>query len=873
MLFSNRPPASFLGKIRVLPRLPHDLQGLEELAYNIWWAWNPSARALFRQIQFDTWAQSEGNPVRFMNNVHQDDLDRAAKDPAIRTLYDDVMRQFNEYMAGKDTWYLRNTSGNRTAQIAYFSAEYGLHESLPVYSGGLGVLAGDHLKSASDLGLPFVAVGLLYREGYFIQDIDATGQQQALFKAYDWHNLPVRPALDQHGHPVRITVDFPGQKLLAQVWKVQVGRVPLYMLDTDIEENNPDYRKITSRLYGGGQEMRIMQEVLLGIGGVRALRVLGHDPTVFHMNEGHSVFLGLERLREYIHNHGLSFRDAQEVVRSTTLFTTHTPVPAGNDAFPPPMMERFFRPFWESLGISRAKFMALGLDTMPDGSQMFSLTVLALNLAAMANGVSELHGHVARNMWRHVWADVPADENPIRHITNGVHTRTWLSIDMQELLDKYFPPDWRERPEDPDVWKKIDEVPDTELWQVIMKLRLDMIDFVHKRLFTQHTRFGESPDQVREWQQVLDPQALTIGFARRFATYKRATLIFYDKARLARILNNPDRPAQIVFAGKAHPADHPGQALIKEIQQISREEPFRGRIVFLENYDVNVGRRLTSGVDVWLNNPRRPYEASGTSGMKVPLNGGINCSILDGWWVEAFRMNPLAGWALGTSSEYEDVHLQDAADAESIYRTLEKEIIPLYYARDAEGIPTRWLQRIRESIKTVAPYFSTSRMVQEYAKQFYLPGSERMELLSAKRYDRTRRNAEWKEQMRAAWPSIRVHAWLEDGNAVAPTVRVRDKVELVADVHLGSIKPDDVQVEIYVAPLHQDTTGQNYRGGVIPMRPEGQGEDGVYRYRGSLLEGDSGEYGYTVRIVPKHPDLVHPHEMGLVSWAQSEPGA
>ncbi|MDK2970359.1 MAG: glycogen phosphorylase [Candidatus Sumerlaeota bacterium] len=871
-MFSNNLPAPFLGTVRVLPNFPEQLAGLEDLAYNIWWAWNPSARALFRHIHEPTWNRCEGNPIRFINSVHQSDLQKAAKDPEVAALYDQVMTQFNDYMSGRNSWY-KKQGGNRKGELtAYFSAEYGLHESLPIYSGGLGILAGDHLKAASDLGLPFIAVGLLYREGYFIQDIDPDGQQRAIYKRMDWNDLAVRPAVNAAGEEVTVRVQLAARDVTARVWKVQVGRIPLYLLDSDVPENSDTDRRITARLYGGDHEMRVQQEILLGVGGLRALRLMDYEPSVFHMNEGHSVFLGLERLREFIHEHGLAFREALEIVRGTTLFTTHTPVPAGNDAFSPQLMEKYFRTYWESIGISRAKFLSLGLDAMPDGSQLFSLTVLALNLAAMANGVSELHGHVSRAMWQHVWPDVPADENPIQHITNGIHTRTWLSIDMQDLFDKYFDKDWRERVEDKSVWAKVDNIPDEELWATMTKMRADMVDFLHKRLTRQHQRFGDSPEQIQEWAGVFNKNALTIGFARRFATYKRATLIFRDKERLKKILNAPDRPVQIIFAGKAHPADQPGQALIRDIQALSKEEGFRGRILFLENYDMNVARRLVSGVDVWLNNPRRPYEASGTSGMKVPINGGINCSILDGWWEEAYRENPESGWALGDNSRVyddKDQEIQNAADAETIYMTLESQLVPLFYSRDEHGIARGWLRKVRESMKTVGPLFSMSRMVEQYAEMFYFPGANRCELLTANRFERALKNAAWRDRLRGAWPSIRIAAHLEKNNGDGFTVRVREKVEVVAEVDLGSIDPNDVSVEIYVAPLEQDLVSSNFRGGTIPMRPDGKNEQGCHVYRGSLLEGDSGKYGYTVRVVPRHPDLVHPNEMGLMAWAHN----
>lgn len=860
-------PSRFLGSLRVVAQVPEALSGLQDLARNLVWSWNPEARMLFREIDEETWRACAGNPMRFMKAVRQSVLERASKDTRLLGLYDKVMASFNAYIAAKDTWFKREMENGRKHKIAYFSAEYGLHEALPIYSGGLGVLAGDHLKSASDIGLPFCAVGLLYREGYFIQDIDSEGRQQALFHRLEWSDLPIAPAVDASGEEVYIQVELPGRVLRAKVWEARVGRISLYLLDADIPDNNAADRALTQRLYGGDQETRIQQEVLLGIGGVRALRALAIAPTVFHMNEGHSAFLGLERVRELIHDEGLAFEQAREVVRASSLFTTHTPVPAGNDAFPLPMMEKYFRHFYESISLTRGEFMNLGMDTAPDGGQLFSMTVLALAFSSMSNGVSELHGHVARSMWQHIWPSVPVHETPIDHITNGVHTCTWLSIDMAELLDKHFEPGWRERLDDPATWQQIDKVPDAELWAVISKLRADLVHFIHTRLRAQHTRFGESPDTLRELEDVFAPSTLTIGFARRFATYKRGTLIFRDKERLARILNNPERPIQIVFSGKAHPADNPGQEFIRQIQLISREEPFHNKVVFLENYDMNIGRRLTSGVDIWLNNPRRPLEASGTSGMKVPLNGGLNCSILDGWWREAYGMNPLAGWALGEEVAYDDPALQDAADAESIYHTLEDQIAPLFYDVDADGIPSRWLARVRESMKACAGPFSTNRMVKDYTRKFYMPGSIASGLVHADRFARAKANADWKRQMREAWPGIRIHARAEGGAAGDISLRVRETVDIVAEVELGHVDPADVAVEIYLGSTTENGNHLNTEGWAIEMHPEGPGKSGRRVYRGTIQQSDAGEFGYTVRVVPRHNDLFHPQEMGLVAWA------
>ncbi|RMG31896.1 MAG: alpha-glucan family phosphorylase, partial [Methanobacteriota archaeon] len=619
----------FIGQINVVPKLPKRINRMEELAYNFYFAWHKDVQDIFRYVDETLWRLSNHNPVLFLKRVSQKRLEEVSQDERFLRLFDEALEEFDRYMTQNNTWFSKAYPAYKNKTIAYFSAEFGIHESLPIYSGGLGVLAGDHCKSASDLGIPLVGVGLAYYQAYFTQRIDAEGNQIADYTNYDFNNLPLILEKDKKGNPIKIKVELAGRDVFARIWRAQVGRVPVYLLDANIEDNTPEDRVLTSRLYGGDQEMRISQEILLGMGGVRALRALGIKPDAWHMNEGHSVFLGLSRIRELVREEGLQFNEALEAVAANNIFTTHTPVPAGHDAFPLTLKDKYFKQYWESVKIKRSEFMELGLEIQPAGYQIFSLTILAFNLARFANGVSELHGRVSRELWKSVWPDVPVEEIPIGHVTNGIHTLSWAGREMAELFDKYLGPDWKRRLTYKDYWVKVDEIPDEQIWKVKRVLKEKMIKHLHRRLMEQYERNGMGLLQTKKIGSVLNPDALIIGFARRFATYKRATLIFRDKERLAKLLNNPDRPVQIIFAGKAHPKDLEGQKLIKEIWELSQQEPFKGKIILVEGYDINMARHLIAGTDVWLNNPRRPHEASGTSGQKVPVNAGINLSVLD----------------------------------------------------------------------------------------------------------------------------------------------------------------------------------------------------------------------------------------------------
>jgi glycogen phosphorylase len=701
--------------------LPRRIRRLGELAYNLWWTWNPDAQRLFLRIDQEVWERTYHNPVRFLRQVQRAALNAVTHDRYYLDFYDRIFRTFDQYMKANNTWVGRSHPELENQPIAYFSTEFGLHETMPIYAGGLGVLSGDHLKGASDVGLPLVAVGFLYTQGYFSQHITEDGWQEARYTRLKFEDLPILPVRTLKGEPVTISVDLPGREVKACLWEIHVGRVPLYLLDSNVEGNSPADRELTSRLYISDLDMRLSQEIILGIGGVRALRVLGYNPRVWHLNEGHSGFLNLERAREMVAS-GYSFEEAMEKIRTSSVFTTHTPVPAGNDEFPIWLVERYFANFWTELGLDRDQFMQLALHQNPWG-ETFSMPVLALRSSKHRNGVSELHGEVSRKMWLNLWPGREVDDVPITHITNGVHTNTWLARRLRHLYDRYLGSDWVENLDDPSIWEGIEKIPDAELWAVRRHLKRKLVAYMRERARSQWLRDGVHPVQVIASGVLLDPYALTIGFARRFATYKRANLILRDLGRLLDIVNRPNMPVQIIFAGKAHPADEPGKLLIQEVYRVVKKAENGGRLVFLEDYDMNLARYLVQGVDVWLNTPRRPHEASGTSGMKAAMNGVLNFSVLDGWWREGY--NGFNGWAIGEDRDYEDYEKQDEADAEHLYSTLENQIIPLYYQeRSSDGLPGDWIERMKESIRTLSPQFSMRRMVKDYTERLYIPAGQ-----------------------------------------------------------------------------------------------------------------------------------------------------
>lgn len=847
-----------LSRVSILPRLPDSINRLEDLAYNLWWSWDAGAQSLYARLDPVLWTRVNHNPVKLLHHIDQSKLDAAADDSDFIAAYHAVMADFEAYMTpGGQTWYGQEVADRSDQVIAYFSAEFGLHEALPIYSGGLGILSGDHCKAASDLNLPFIGVGFLYPQGYFTQRIDPEGRQYAEYEKIDFAEVPARPALDADGQEVLISVDLPGRTVYAKVWRIQVGRIPIFLMDTDVPRNAPQDRELSARLYGGDREMRISQEIVLGIGGVRAVRALGYSPSVWHMNEGHSAFLGLERVRTLVQESGLRFDEAVEAVRADTLFTTHTPVPAGNDAFAFELVDKFFWQYWGQLGIDRDRFIEFARQELPWGPQ-YSMTVLALRLSAFHNGVSELHGHVSRNMWEFLWPETPVEEVPIGSITNGVHAKTWIVPEIKELYSHYLGPDWADRAQDPATWEPVTQIPDQALWEAHTERKAKLIAFVRERVRQQYLRHGEGPQRMTQAAHLLNPEALTLGFARRFATYKRATLIFHDIDRLKRLLNDPDRPVQLIFSGKAHPADEPGKSLIQQVHNLSQQPEFMGKIVFLENYDMNIARHLVAGVDVWLNTPRRPREASGTSGEKASLNGVPNFSVLDGWWAEGY--DGRNGWSIGEEREYKDEATQDEADAYSLYQVLEDEIIPLYYTRNNSDVPEGWVTVMKHAIQTCGPRYNMRRMLIDYALQYYIPAHDAGMAYHKDSYALARELHAWKAKMHSQWAGVRIERTPLPDKPIA----VGDALSLRAKVWLDGLGSDEVVVEaVYGA---QDEQGELASTATMPLSSDGTDGDATL-YTGSFTPSTSGPLAIGIRVRPIHASLIQPIIPGLVRWA------
>jgi len=852
----------------VIPSLPSRIEGLRQVAYNLRWTWDHEAIELFRRLDRDLWEASGHNPVYMLGAIDQDKLEEAARNDAFLAHLKRVETHLEAYLS-EPSWYEKKCCpGPDGPLIAYFSAEFGLTECLSIFAGGLGILAGDHLKSASDLGVPLVGVGLLYQQGYFRQYLNQAGWQQEEYPDNDFHNLPLSLALGRDNKPVVVEVDFPGRVVKAQVWRAQVGRVSLYLLDTNFAGNpNPEDRDITDQLYGGDREMRIRQEIVLGIGGYRALEALGLEPTVYHMNEGHSAFLALERIRRLMEVRRMSFAEARELASAGLVFTTHTPVEAGHDYFSPELMERYFASYASALGLSMQEFLALGRASATDTD--FCMTVLALRLASWRNGVSRLHGEVSRRMWQRLWPGVPVDEVPIGHITNGVHFRSWISQEMNQLYDRYLGPSWREEPANSDVWRRVYSIPAEELWRTHERRRERLVSWAREHVRAQRIRLGASQQQIEAAGEVLDPDALTIGFARRFATYKRATLLLRDFDRLVRILSDPARPVQLIFAGKAHPRDQTGKELIREIVNLSRQKELGRRIVFLEDYDMAVARYLVQGVDVWLNNPLRPLEASGTSGMKAAANGVLNLSTLDGWWDEvwSFPAPPEGiGWAIGKGETYDDRNYQDQVEAGALYDLLEREVIPTFYDRGPDRIPRKWVARMKASIASLCHYVNTHRMVSDYTTKFYLKAHERFRRLDAGGGAQARSLAAFIARVQAGWPQVRIE--LVEGGP-EHTLPVGACMTARAHIRLGDLSPEDVAVELYLGRL--SPSGEIVDARCEPMKPAGRDAEGRYVFVAQGVQcSRSGLHGYTVRVRPHHPDLTEDFLPGLIAWAEPE---
>jgi starch phosphorylase len=843
----------------VTPILPATLEPLREMSFNLWWTWEPSARRLFRHLDPELWDRTNHNPIRMLQLSRQSRLEELSQDKNFLRELKQVFEEFEKYLGRHDTYGKTGAGSAIKNPIAYFSAEFGFHESIPNYSGGLGILASDHCKSASDLDLNFVAIGLLYRHGYFRQQIDKEGIQGAINLNQNFYHLPIRE-VRRGDTKLLISVPVLDRQVFARLWELRVGRVNVYLLDTDIPENTAEDRLITAELYGGDLEMRMRQEIMLGIGGVKALTALGIQPDVFHMNEGHSAFLALERIRLNVVEKKLDFYSALQVVAAANVFTTHTPVPAGQDSFSCEMMQKYFGKFAKELNIPFGELFSFG-QTRLNPDDPFSMTILALRLSRHANGVSKLHGEVTRSLWKDVWSGVPTHEVPITSITNGVHTKTWMAPEFAALYRKHLGA-WEEHLSEPEFWRGVIDIHDAQLWETHQKLKRRLIDFVRDRERQRRERMGESPEFIRKVNRILDPETLTIGFARRFATYKRGTLLFSDKERLKRLVNDTTRPVQFIFAGKAHPRDEAGKALIQEVYKFSREPGLENRVVFLEDYDSYIARRLVQGVDLWLNHPLRPLEASGTSGMKSAPNGGINLSVLDGWWREGY--NGSNGWAIGAEINNGTTEFQNEVDASSLYQLLENQIVPLYYAKPDGKLPLAWLQLMRESIRSVTPVFNTQRMVKEYTEQLYIPAAQAHENFSRDGCGAATQLSQWKAQMRKDWPQVQISD-VQVANKDRQSILVGESLQISARVHLGAVDPQHVRVEAYHGELDN---GDIHNPTATVLHQSGKADgDGNYIYEGSVPATESGTYGFSVRVVPTHPCLMQAHELRLITWS------
>jgi starch phosphorylase len=852
---------NFIGRFNVVPSLPEKLETLREIVYNLYWSWNHDAIELFRRLDRKLWEETHHNPVLMLGKISQDRLNEVSADDSFISHMNRVYVQLNVYMEEK-SWYQKNYSLEGDKFIAYFSAEFGLTECLQVYSGGLGVLSGDHLKSASDLGLPLVAVGLCYKEGYFQQYLNNDGWQQERYELTDFFNQPMTLVTNSDNTPLKIEMNFPGRQVMLQIWKNQVGRVPLFLLDTNIPENSEEDRKITRSLYGGNVETRMQQEIVLGIGGIRALHAMKIDPLVCHMNEGHSAFLSLERIGSLIKKHGLSFSEAKDINFYSNVFTTHTPVPAGIDIFPNDLVEKYFGNYYRNeLQINDKTFYSLGTILKDKPVTNYNMAHLAMNMAGFVNGVSKLHGKVSKKMWMAGFVDIPFDEIPIDYITNGVHTRSHLSKDMHELLYRYLGEKFMQNPADTEAWKQIDEIPDEELWRTHERRRERLVAFTRNRLTKQIVGRGGSTSELAFAKEVLNVEALTIGFARRFATYKRATLIAKDIERLASILSNPDYPVQLIIAGKAHPKDDEGKKIIQEIIALSKEPHLRKKIVFIENYDMNIARYMVEGCDVWLNNPRRPLEASGTSGMKVIANGGLNFSVMDGWWDEAFT--PDVGWRIGNAEEYDNLDYQDEVESRLIYEGIEKELVPLFYNRGEDKLPRGWISMMKNSMKKLGPVYNSHRMVEQYSKKFYFASHEKRMALMKNNWAKGKEFSKWKSSLYDNWHKVTFLSISEEEKN--GDLKVGLKYPILAEIELGELTPDDVDVQIYYGKI--DDGIQGTKSYVNMSHVVKKTKSSKYIYRGEINCKDTGQFGFTLRLLPKHPMLINQFELGLIRWA------
>ena len=852
------------NRITVMPQLPERIRGLSTIANNLWWSWNTEYLQLFKMIDIDLWDAVNKNPVKFLSLVSQERLDSLLSNRDFLEQYDEIYANFNSYMQSKNTWFAKNYPNNKGDVIAYFSAEYGLDEILPIYSGGLGILSGDHLKSASDMGVPLVAVGLLYKNGYFHQEIDGNGYQKNHYTKLDIENLPIVPMKDEVGDDLYIEHFLPEGKLFLRIWSINVGRTKLFLMDSDNEKNKEEFRNITSTLYGGDQENRIRQEIVLGICGTKLLKRLGIEPTVYHMNEGHSSFLIIELIKKIMEEKEVAFNIAMDIVSSKTVFTTHTPVPAGNDIFPLELIEKYFNGLWEKYGISKEEFFKLGMAPNADiENNGFNMGILALKASGKKNAVSKLHREVSSELFAEVWPNIISNESPITYVTNGIHTCTWLAPNIKRLYNKYLMPYWQDYIYDDSVWKEIENIPDYEIWNEHLDRKRKLISLIKDKTAERLKRDGYTYDQIAKVIGSLSENKLTIGFARRFATYKRATLIFRDLEHITEILNNEKKPVQIIYAGKAHPDDKEGQELIKFIHELSLKPQFIGKLFILEDYNIGMSRYLISGVDVWLNNPRRPLEASGTSGQKAAVNGVLNFSVLDGWWAEGY--NTKNGWKIGRELEYTNYDAQDDEDAESLYTTLENKIVPTYYDRDELNIPVKWTQMMKESIITSGGRFSTARMLEDYVEKLYIPLCN----LTNKYYNDLLHVTEfntWKKAAYTNWKKIVITQEGEE-NVNNLTIDAGNAVIATCKVILPNISKENINVQVYCGQILDNGKLDNIS--IVDMElVESDDENKTYTYKAEIDLKTGGNYGYTFRVMPKHPMLLNAENLNLVKWIE-----
>ncbi len=858
------PSTARIHSFRVLPALPEALAPLQEIAHNLWWTWQPRAAALFEQLDPDLWEETHHNPVKLLGAIDQSRLDRAADDPAFIHAVGQAIEQLHAHES-RPSWF-QNVHGDlpapagRSPLIAYFSAEFGLTECFQIYSGGLGCLAGDHLKSASELGVPLIAVGLLYRNGYFHQYLNADGWQQETYPDLDFSNQPIHRIIDPETDRQRlIWIDLPGRRVAVGLWQCNVGRVTLYLLDTNLEENSREDRDITRNLYGGDVERRIQQELVLGVGGVRALEALGIQPTVYHMNEGHSAFLALEHIRQLRRETDATFDDALAATSASHLFTTHTPVPAGIDRFSPELIQNYLSPLLPELGIDLNRLLSLGRERPDDNGEFFSMAVLALKTSNRCNGVSRLHGEVSRTMWSSLWPGVPENEAPIGHVTNGVHTRSWVAPSVMALFDRYLGWSWQRNPADHTVWNDVETIPDEELWRTHEIERERLVTWSRKRIREQLSRRGLGRADIEVAASALDPEILTIGFARRFATYKRATLLLQDPDRLRAMLNDAKRPMQILIAGKAHPADGPGKEMIRELVKFAESNGKSNRIVFLEDYDIDVARRLVAGCDIWLNTPRRGMEASGTSGMKAAMNGVVNVSVLDGWWDEGFETE--IGFAIGRGETYDDSDLQDKVEGRALYDLLERQIIPEFYHRDVSGLPRQWIARMKQCIMHVAPQFSTNRMVADYTEKYYLPAAQSCVSLAADNLAGARSLNGQLHRYREHWRAVGIESV---DSPIGSTMKLGDSAPVKCVVQLGALSPEEVAVQLYAGSV--TSLGELVDVTPLELQHGASLGEGRHEFTGRVTASKSGRFGFSVRVLPKHNMLDQPLVPGLITW-------